>query len=111
MLTGETVIVKSRTTSYDSGKNKTTSWEPVATVGNVLVAPGETVDVRDGDHSDGTKVSFTLGFPKAFSLSLRGCRCTVRGRDYSVVGDPQPNTLANCPTQWWYTAKVAVIDG
>ena len=111
MLTGETVGIKSKVTAYDSDGNKTETWDTTATVGDVLVAPGDTSDIRDGDRTDSTKVSFTLGFPKTFSTRLRGCRCTVRGTDYSVIGDPQPNTLANCPTAWWYTARVEAIDG
>ena len=111
MIHGETVTVKHRTISYDDAGNRTDAWDDGETVENVLVAPGTTLDVRLDDRVSGTQVALTLGFPKTYAGQLRGCLVNVRGRDYAVIGDPQPNTLANCPTQWYYTASVGVVDG
>lgn len=104
--------------TYDEHMEEVETWEREE-VQNVLVAPGSTSDVEESARPDGTRAVFTLGFPKTFSKSLRGCRVVVRcpegGNEgehtYSVIGDPQPNTLENCPTKWWYTAEVEAVDG
>jgi hypothetical protein len=118
LLHGETVTVLTPSTGYDEHGDEVAAWDREV-VDNVLVAPGSTADVEDPTRPHGTRAVFTLGFPKAFDKRLRGCRVVVRcpaGGDeakhtYSVIGDPQPNTLANCPTQWWYTAEVEDVDG
>lgn len=86
------------------------TWED-ATVQNVVVTPGSTSDVLDSTRPDGTRVAFTLGFPKTFTAPLRGCRVLVRGIECAVVGDPQPYTAANVPGAWNYTAEVERVDG
>ena len=118
MLHGEPVTVLTPSTAYDEHGDEVTTWEREG-VENVLVAPGSTADVEDSTRPHGTRAVFTLGFPKGFDKRLRGCRVVVRCPDggdekdhtYSVIGDPHPNTLANCPTQWWYTAEVEDVDG
>lgn len=110
LLHGEPVTVLTPSTAYDEHGDEVTTWEREG-VENVLVAPGSTADVEDPTRPHGTRAVFTLGFPKAFGKRLRGCRVEVRGREYAVIGDPQPNTLANCPTQWWYTAEVEAVEG
>ena len=115
MIHGETVTVKHRTISYDDAGNRTDAWDDGETVENVLVAPGTTSDLhtddRNFDHVSGTQALLTLGFPKTFTERLRGCRVIVRGLEWDIVGDPQPNTLANCPTQWYYTAQAVIVNG
>lgn len=118
LFTGETVTVLTPKVTYDEHMEEVVSWEREA-VDDVLVAPGSTSDVEDTDRPHGTRASFSLGFPKTFSKPLRGCRVVVRpvdGEDealhtYSVIGDPQPNNMDNCPTSWWYTAEVEAVDG
>lgn len=110
LITGETVTVRTPVYSLDEHNEHVTRWVD-ATVENVVVAPGSTADVEDSTRPYGTRAAFTLGFPKTFSASLRGCRCVVRGIEYAVIGDPRPNTEANCPTAWWYTASVEDVDG
>lgn len=110
LLTGETVTVLTPSTTYDANMDETTTWTQ-QTVDNVVVAPGSTSDVVDSTRPHGTRAALTLAFPRGFSSSLRGCRVQVRGAVYDVIGDPQPNTSANCPTQWWYTAEVEAVDG
>lgn len=110
LLHGEPVTVLTPSTTYDEHGDEVMTWDREV-VGNVLVAPGSTADVEDSTRPHGTRAVFTLGFPKVFDKRLRGCRVEVRGREYAVIGDPQPNTLANCPTQWWYTAEVEDVDG
>lgn len=118
LLHGETVTVLTPSIGYDEHGDEVATWDREV-VDNVLVAPGSTADVEDSTRPHGTRAVFTLGFPKGFDKRLRGCRVVVRcpaGVDeakhtYSVIGDPQPNTLENCPTQWWYTAEVEDVDG
>ena len=110
LLAGEDVVVLTPSRTYDEHNEPVVGWGR-SEVSNVLVAPGSTSDVEDVARPDGTRAAFTLGFPKTFSKPLRGCRVEVRGRAYAVIGDPQPNTEANCPTRWWYTAHVEDVDG
>lgn len=118
LLHGERVTVLTRTVTYDEHMEAVETWER-EDVDNVLVAPGSTASVEDTARPYGTRAVFTLGFQKAFSKRLRGCRVIVRCPEdgdegehtYSVIGDPQPNNADNCPTAWWYTAEVERIDG
>ena len=110
LIAGETVTVRTPTIGYDEHMEVVESWSarPVA---NVIVTPGSTADVLDSTRPDGTRVDFTLGFPKTFTASLRGCHCVVRGIECAVIGDPQPYTADNVPGAWNYTAEVARVDG
>ena len=110
LLSGETVAVLTQSVAYDEHMEAVESWKREE-VGNVLVAPGATSDVLDSTRPDGTRVAFTLGFPKTFTASLRGCRVVVRGIECAVVGDPQPYTAGNVPGAWNYTAEVEAVDG
>ena len=110
LLTGEDVAVLTRSVEYDEHMEEVETWES-ETVGNVLVHPGSTSDVLDSTRPDGTRVAFTLGFPKTFTAPLRGCRCVVRGIECAVIGDPQPYTAENVPGAWNYTAEVERVDG
>ena len=118
LLRGERVAVLRPSTAYDEHMEALVGWDREE-VDNVLVAPGSAADVTATARPDGTRAAFTLGFPKPFDRPLRGCRVVVRcpaGGDeaehtYAVIGDPQPNCAANCPTQWWYTAEVEAVHG
>lgn len=110
LLTGETVVVRTPNITYDGHMEAVETWSEQE-IDNVVVAPGSTSDVTDTTRPWGTRAAYTLGFPKTFSAPLRGCRVVVRGVEYAVVGDPQPNAMENCPTAWWYTAKVEAVDG
>jgi hypothetical protein len=110
LIAGEAVTVRTPTVSYDEHMEEVTTWDE-ATVQNVIVTPGATSDVLDSTRPDGTRVAFTLGFPKTFTASLRGCRVTVRGIECAIIGDPQPYTADNTPGPWNYTAEVEAVDG
>ncbi len=110
LLKGETVVVKTPTVTYDEHNEAVTTWEK-ETVENVLVSPGNTSSSSDTAAPFGIETVYKLGFPKTFLASLRNCVVEVRGEDFNVVGDPKPNTLANCPTAWWYTAEVIRKNG
>ena len=110
LIAGETVTVRTPTIGYDEHMEEVVTWDE-ATVQNVVVTPGATSDVLDSTRPDGTRVAFTLGFPKTFTAPLRGCRCVVRGIECAVIGDPQPYTAENVPGAWNYTCEVARVDG
>ena len=110
LIAGETVTVRTPAVSYDEHMEEVVEWRE-ATVQNVVVTPGATSDVLDGTRPDGTRVAFTLGFPKSYTAPLRGCRVLVRGIECAVIGDPQPYTAENVPGAWNYTAEVERVDG
>ena len=110
LIAGESVTVRTPTVGYDEHMEEVVTWDE-ATVANVVVTPGATSDVLEGTRPNGTRVDFTLGFPKSFTAPLRGCRVLVRGIECAVVGDPQPHTPENVPGAWNYTAAVERVDG
>lgn len=110
LIHGETVTVRTPSVSYDEHMEEVKTWGE-ATVANVVVTPGSTANVVESARPDGTRVAFTLGFPKSFTEPLRGCRVVVRGTEYAVVGDPQPLTPGNVPGLWNYTVEVEAVDG
>lgn len=110
LIAGETVTVRTPTIGYDEHMEVVESWS-ARPVENVVVTPGATSDVLDGTRPDGTRVAFTLGFPKSYTAPLRGCRVLVRGVECAVIGDPQPYTADNTPGPWNYTAEVERVDG
>lgn len=81
--------------------------EPVA---NVLPQPGATTDL-EASRPNGVTVSMTFHFPKTYAASLRGCLIRYGGRDYPVIGDPQPYLDANCPGDWNRAVECGVCDG
>ena len=110
LIAGEAITVRTPSVSYDEHMEEVVTWQE-ATVANVVVTPGATSDVLDSTRPDGTRVAFTLGFPKSFTAPLRGCRVIVRGIECAVVGDPQPYTAENTPGPWNYTCEVERVDG
>lgn len=110
LIAGESVTVRTPTIGYDEHMEEVVTWDETA-VQNVVVTPGATSDVLDSTRPDGTRVAFTLGFPKSFTAPLRGCRVTMRGVECAVIGDPQPYTPENVPGAWNYTAEVERVDG
>lgn len=113
VISGNTVTVLYPFTTYDDNRDRITSYTQEI-VQNVLVVPYATQDVVANEHFDGTKAQFTLGFPKGYSHSLRGCRVILPApwdTTVEIIGDPQPNDPQNCPTTWWYTANAQEFEG
>ncbi len=110
-MKGEVVTVESRIRVGVDDLNSPVYEAHCSDVGNVLVVPGASSDVEGSIRPDGVKVSYTLHFPKTFSGSLRGCRVKVRGEWFSVIGDPKPYTIENCPTEWCMPVEVGVVNG
>ncbi len=110
LIAGEAVTVRTPSVGYDEHMEEVVTWDE-AVVQNVVVTPGATSDVTDSTRPAGTRVAFTLGFPKSYASPLRGCHVLVRGIECAVVGDPQPYTADNVPGAWNYTAEVERVDG
>lgn len=110
LIAGESVTVRTPAVGYDEHMEEVSSWSGRVVEG-VVVHPGATSDVFDGTRPDGARVAFTLGFPKTFTASLRGCRVIVRGVECAVIGDPHPLTAESVPGPWNYTAEVATVHG
>lgn len=111
-MRGEAVVVETKIrTGTAPGNSPIFEWVP-ETVTDVLVSPGPRDDVTDAHRPDGTKVAWTLHFPKTFNKSLRGARIIVRGEaPRSVVGDPKPFSAANTPTRWHMPVELEGTDG
>lgn len=110
LIRGEAVTVRTPTVGYDEHMEEAAAWSD-SVVDGVLVTPGSTSDVLEAARPDGARVAFTLGFPKTFTASLRGCRVVVRGSEYAVIGDPQTFVQENVPGSWNRTAEVEAVDG
>ena len=111
-MKGEAVIVERRVkTGVDGLNNPIYEVASMVEVANVLVCPGSTSDVIGSMRPDGAEVTYTLHFPKTFSGSLRGCRISVRGEWFSVIGDPQPYTTENTPGLYNRPVEVEAVYG
>ena len=128
-LRGEGVTVWRPTTTYDSAYDPIETWVPEH-VDNVLWGRPTTEQADATMRAYGVDVAYTLGIPKGYTASLRGCRIT-RDRDeqatttttttggepsmgwpaFAVVGDPQPLPPEICPTPWNREAHVGWVDG
>lgn len=108
LLRGQGVEVIRATVSYVDGERvESTERE---TVGGVLVCPGATVNSAANARPDADRVAYTLAFPKGYDKSLRSCRVVIHGREYRVMGDPQP-CRENRLKRFWMQAEVERVDG
>lgn len=88
-----------------------TVYEDVAeTVAGVLPQPGATSDL-DATRPEGARIAMTFHWPKGYGKPLKGCRVAYGGREYRVVGDPQPYLDANTPGEWDMAVECEAVDG
>ena len=116
MLRGESVKVYAPTVTYDANtRDEAVTWTATE-VDNVLWGQPTTEQVDEAMRLHGIHAQYTLGVPKSFTGSMRGCYVT-RDRDgtdppkYWVVGDPMPLPPEICPTDWNREAVVGRSDG
>ena len=108
LLKGQSVeVIRVKVSYVDGERVESTERE---TVQNVLVCPGATADSATNARPDADRVAYTLAFPKGYDKSLRNCRVVIGGREYRVMGDPQP-CRENCSTAWWLRVEVERVDG
>lgn len=113
MISGTAVTVRTPTDGgTDRLGNPTRTWT-TATVDNVLVVPGATLDLEAG-RPEGVSIAYTLHFPKSFTDSLEGCEVVLPAPwsgTYRVVGNPTPYMDVNTPTQWNRPVEVEAAHG
>lgn len=107
--TEQVMVIRPVETGRDSMNVPIYKWSEESPVA-VVVAPGATTDL-EAIRPEGAAVSFTLHFPKSYTMSLRGCRVCVRGGEYRVVGDPQPYTMENTPGLYNRPVEVEAVYG
>lgn len=108
LLMGQSVeVIRIKASYVDGERVESTERE---TVQNVLVCPGATADSVANARPDADRVAFTLAFPKGYDKSLRSCRVVIGGREYRVMGDPQP-CRENRLKRFWMQAEVERVDG
>lgn len=94
MIRGEAVEVR----RFD----ESSGWSSEA-VGNVLPGAPST----EGGTSGAAVTSVEFHFPKPYGAPLKGKWVRWRGRDYQVLGDPQPYLDGATPGPWNRPAKAA----
>lgn len=103
-------VLRRNGTGVDAHGNEVKGeWVPEPVV-NVLPQPGGTADL-EASRPDGVTVSMTFHFPKTYTASLRDCLIRYGGRQFSVIGDPQPYVEANCPGEWNRAVECGACDG
>ena len=108
LLKGQSVeVIRVKVSYVDGERVESTERE---TVHNVAVCPGVTADSAANARPDADRVAYTLAFPKGYDKQLRNCRIVIYGREYRVMGDPQP-CRENCPTRFWMQVEVERVDG
>lgn len=111
MFSTETVtVLRPGDASVDAHGNEVPGEWIAEEVCGVLPQPGSTADLG-AERPDGVTVAMTFHFPKGYAASLKGCRVSFGGRDYPVIGDPQPFPSANCPTPWAMAVECEACDG
>lgn len=103
-------VLRPGKTNLDEFGNETPGEATAETVPNVVPCRGSTADL-DADRPDGVTVAMTFHFPKTYTASLRGCDVRYAGREYRVIGDPQPYLDANTPGDWNRPVECEVCDG
>lgn len=133
MIKGESVTIYTPSATYDENKDEVFTFT-AETVDNVLFGRPTTEQMDEVMRLYSVEVAYTLGIPKTYDKSLRGCY-VVRARDvgevsgatgatgetgqqqaveppkYWIAGDPQPLPLENCPTPWNREAYAVIVDG
>ena len=112
MLRGEQATVKRPAYEYDELHDRVETWsdEPVE---NVLFGRPTTEQIDEAMRLYSVEVSYTLGIPKTYQASLRGCMVyrPRDGRTYRILGDPMPLPPEICPTPWNREAMAVIVDG
>ena len=107
-IRGERVTVSTPSVAGEDAYGQLVKEWADAQVADVLVCEPSTSDLG---RPEGDSVSLTLHFPKTYTASPRGCRVTLRGRTYEVLGDPVALTGANVPGAWDRAAPVRLVEG
>lgn len=112
MFKGESVVLLTPTISYDENKDEVQTWAETP-IDNVLFGRPSTEQLEEVMRLYSVEINYTLGIPKTYQESLRGCqvRRLRDGLTYRIMGDPQPIPIENCPTPWNREAAAVIVDG
>lgn len=95
----EVEVLRPGAPSTDAHGNEVCGEPTSEVVANVLPQPGSTEDL-EASRPEGVTIAMTFHFPKSYAKPLKGCSVRYAGREYSVIGDPQPYVEPNCPGDW-----------
>ena len=109
-LAGEAVTVIRPNVERDELGDVTASSVSSEAVDNVLISPGTSTDLGES-RPQGSRVAYTLHFPKTYRRKLKGCEVDVRGEKCRVIGDPRPYMSINTSGEWWMQVEVERVDG
>lgn len=106
MIKGITVTLHERAQSGIDALGKTIYTETPTAVENVLVSPATAEEVTDSVSLYGRKAVYTLCIPKGDSHDWTGCRVTIKGTDYRVIGAAEEWIDYMLPLRWNKKVKV-----
>lgn len=112
MISGEQVVLLTPTIAYDENKDEIETWTETP-LDNVLFGRPSTEQIEEVMRLYSVEISYTLGIPKTYTGSLRGCK-VARARDgqtFQIMGEPQPLPPEICPTPWNREAYAVIVDG
>ena len=112
LFKGEPVTIKTPIITYDENKDEVATWTEIE-LDNVLFGRPTTEQVDEAMRLYGVHAQYTLGIPKTFTDSLRGCKVyrPRDGRTYTIAGDPMPIPPEICQTPWNREAIAGWVDG
>lgn len=113
MISGRKVTVVKKTQDGHDRFNDPVYKTAETDVDDVVIQRGDTQGLT-ATRPDGSRVDFTLHFPKTYTGDLRGAEIVLYGEfagRYEVVGEPYPYQLENTPTRWWMPVEVVAVHG
>lgn len=113
MFRGESVIIRRPVfTSYDANRDPVYTWQEEP-LDNVLFGRPSSDQIEEAMRLYSVRCQYTLGIPKSYEASLRGCKVyrLRSGIEYAIAGDPQPLPNELCPTSWNREALAGYVDG
>lgn len=106
MIKGITVTLYERTQSGVDALNKAIYTESPIKVQNVIVSPATAEEVTDSVSLYGRKAVYTLCIPKGDTHDWTGCKVTIKGTDYRVIGAAEEWIDDMLPLAWNKKIKV-----
>lgn len=111
MIFGENISLQIRRSgAVDEFGNERAEYGWVQTVRNVLVSPTSSQDLG-ASRPDGDATIMTFHFPKTYIGSLKGALIGWRGKQWEVIGDPQPYAKDSTPGVWNRPVQARLVEG
>lgn len=111
MIFGERIQLQVRRSgAIDAFGNERAEYGTSQTVNNVLVAPTSSQDLGE-ERPDGDATIMTFHFPKTYIGSLKGALIGWRGKQWEVIGDPQPYAKDSTPGVWNRPVQARLVEG